>query len=63
MAKKKQINKKHSFSFKRYFATCTKCGMRYENDEYDSTLKKCCICKMLLTWNDSKELKTVEGVR
>ncbi|WP_201338293.1 MULTISPECIES: hypothetical protein [unclassified Nitratiruptor] len=62
MAKAKR-EKKHVFSDKRYFADCTGCGMRYENEKRENTLRRCCACGTYLTWNDAKELRTIEGVR
>ena len=62
MAKQKEREKKHVFSDKRFFADCTECGMRFENDRHESTVKRCC-CGALLTWNDAKELRTVEGAK
>jgi len=62
MAKKSAREKRYAFSDKRFFADCTECGMRFENDSRENTIRRCC-CGALLTWNDAEKARTLEGVR
>ncbi len=54
--------KKRMETRKRYWSDCCKCSASFDADRREDTQKKC-RCGETLAWNDSAELRVLEGVR